>query len=120
MVANVGKEHLCPQHATTRDFPLLLQFPLSATAPMVWLPYTAIDQLLQALQESSTNHHNSVVGAADPEKKEKNWELGPGQGRSADSDAFPLAQLYQKLHAKLEDYQEKVSVATRDRLYRRN
>ncbi|OPJ74162.1 nuclear pore complex protein Nup160 [Patagioenas fasciata monilis] len=65
-----------------------IEFPLSATAPMVWLPYTAIDQLLQALQESSTNHHNSV--------------------------------LYQKLHAKLEDYQEKVSVATRDRLYRRN
>lgn len=41
-----------------------LQFPLSATAPMVWLPYTAIDQLLQALRESTTNHYNVVVGTA--------------------------------------------------------
>uniref|UniRef100_A0A8C3PTL4 Nucleoporin 160 n=1 Tax=Calidris pygmaea TaxID=425635 RepID=A0A8C3PTL4_9CHAR len=65
-----------------------IEFPLSATAPMVWLPYTAIDQLLQALRESTTNHHNVV--------------------------------LYQKLHEKMEDYQQKVSVATRDRLYRRN
>lgn len=39
-----------------------LQHPLSAMAPMVWLPYTAIDQLLQALQESTTNHYNVVVG----------------------------------------------------------
>ncbi|KAG7279003.1 hypothetical protein CRUP_001944 [Coryphaenoides rupestris] len=29
--------------------------PLSATAPLVWLPYTAIDQLLQALGESQIN-----------------------------------------------------------------
>lgn len=29
---------------------------------MVWLPYTAIDQLLQALQESTTNHYNVMVG----------------------------------------------------------
>ncbi|XP_009996786.1 PREDICTED: LOW QUALITY PROTEIN: nuclear pore complex protein Nup160, partial [Chaetura pelagica] len=65
-----------------------IEFPLSATAPMVWLPYTAIDQLLRALQESSTNHHNVV--------------------------------LYQKLQEKMEDYQQKVSVATRDRLYRRS
>ncbi|NXF41186.1 NU160 protein, partial [Nyctibius bracteatus] len=63
-----------------------IEFPLSATAPMVWLPYTAIDQLLQALRESTTNHHNVV--------------------------------LYQKLHDKMEDYQQKVSLATRDRLYR--
>lgn len=41
-----------------------LQFPLSATAPMVWLPYTAIDQLLQALRESSANPSNVLVGAA--------------------------------------------------------
>lgn len=31
---------------------------------MVWLPYTAIDQLLQALRESTTNHYNVVVGTA--------------------------------------------------------
>lgn len=36
------------------------------------------------------------------------------------TSALPLAQLYQKLHDKMEDYQQKVSVATRDRLYRRN
>ncbi|XP_072722022.1 nuclear pore complex protein Nup160 [Ciconia boyciana] len=65
-----------------------IEFPLSATAPMVWLPYTAIDQLLQALRESTTNHYNVV--------------------------------LYQKLCDKMEDYQQKVSVATRDRLYHCN
>uniref|UniRef100_A0A8C7EP28 Nucleoporin 160 n=1 Tax=Neovison vison TaxID=452646 RepID=A0A8C7EP28_NEOVI len=30
-----------------------IEFPLSATAPMVWLPYSSIDQLLQALGENS-------------------------------------------------------------------
>uniref|UniRef100_A0A8V0ZYF5 Nucleoporin 160 n=1 Tax=Gallus gallus TaxID=9031 RepID=A0A8V0ZYF5_CHICK len=64
-----------------------IEFPLSATAPMVWLPYTAIDQLLQALRESSANPSNVL--------------------------------LYQKLHDKMEDYHQKVSVATRDRLYLR-
>uniref|UniRef100_A0A8B9I8A2 Nucleoporin 160 n=1 Tax=Anser brachyrhynchus TaxID=132585 RepID=A0A8B9I8A2_9AVES len=63
-----------------------IEHPLSAMAPMVWLPYTAIDQLLQALQESTTNHYNVV--------------------------------LYQKLHDKLEDYHQKVSLASQDRLYR--
>lgn len=87
---------------------------------MVWLPYTAIDQLLQALQESSTNHHNSVVGAADPEIRKKIGNWVQDRAGVPISDALPLAQLYQKLHATLEDYQEKVSVATRDRLYRRN
>ncbi|NXH18801.1 NU160 protein, partial [Bucco capensis] len=38
-----------------------MEQPLSATAPMVWLPYTAIDQLLQALRESTTNHYSSVL-----------------------------------------------------------
>ncbi|KAJ3596705.1 hypothetical protein NHX12_003109, partial [Muraenolepis orangiensis] len=32
-----------------------IEMPLSATAPLVWLPYTAIDQLLQALGESQIN-----------------------------------------------------------------
>uniref|UniRef100_A0A672YNC0 Nucleoporin 160 n=1 Tax=Sphaeramia orbicularis TaxID=375764 RepID=A0A672YNC0_9TELE len=32
-----------------------IEKPLSATAPLVWLPYTAIDQLLQALNETQTN-----------------------------------------------------------------
>lgn len=31
---------------------------------MVWLPYTAIDQLLQALRESSANPNNTLVRAA--------------------------------------------------------
>ena len=45
-----------------------------------------------------------------------------GQGGSPRllTPALPLTQLYQKLHDKMEDYQQKVSVATRDRLYRRN
>ncbi|EMP27690.1 hypothetical protein UY3_15245 [Chelonia mydas] len=30
-------------------------------APMVWLPYSAIDQLLQALGENTTNHHSFVL-----------------------------------------------------------
>lgn len=33
---------------------------------------------------------------------------------------LPLSQLYQKLHEKLEDYHQKVSLASRDRLYRHN
>ncbi|XP_048644174.1 nuclear pore complex protein Nup160 [Marmota marmota marmota] len=37
------------------------QFPLSATAPMVWLPYSSIDQLLQALGENSANSHNIAL-----------------------------------------------------------
>uniref|UniRef100_A0A6Q2YMV0 Nucleoporin 160 n=1 Tax=Esox lucius TaxID=8010 RepID=A0A6Q2YMV0_ESOLU len=32
-----------------------IERPLSATAPLVWLPYTSIDQLLQALNETQTN-----------------------------------------------------------------
>ncbi|XP_062972887.1 nuclear pore complex protein Nup160 [Elgaria multicarinata webbii] len=65
-----------------------IEFPLSATTPIVWLPYSAIDQLLQALGESTTNYHNTV--------------------------------LYQKVHDKLEFYQNQVNKATRDLLYRRN
>jgi len=34
--------------------------------------------------------------------------------------SLPLAQLYQQLHDKMEDYQQKVSVATRDLLFRRS
>ncbi|XP_067406756.1 nuclear pore complex protein Nup160 isoform X2 [Emydura macquarii macquarii] len=65
-----------------------IERPLSAIAPMVWLPYSAIDQLLHALGKNTTNHHSIV--------------------------------LYQKVHDKLEDYQQKVDMATRDLLYRRN
>uniref|UniRef100_A0A8C6T4G5 Nucleoporin 160 n=1 Tax=Neogobius melanostomus TaxID=47308 RepID=A0A8C6T4G5_9GOBI len=32
-----------------------IEKPLSATGPLVWLPYTAIDQLLRALSETQTN-----------------------------------------------------------------
>lgn len=38
-----------------------IEFPLSATAPMVWLPYSSIDQLLQALGENSANSHNIIL-----------------------------------------------------------
>ncbi|XP_040836190.1 nuclear pore complex protein Nup160 [Ochotona curzoniae] len=38
-----------------------IEFPLSATAPMVWLPYSSIDQLLQALGENSANSHNMAL-----------------------------------------------------------
>nr|XP_034982154.1 nuclear pore complex protein Nup160 isoform X2 [Zootoca vivipara] len=65
-----------------------IEFPLSATTPIVWLPYSAIDQLLQVLKENATNRHNTV--------------------------------LYQKVHEKLEVYQNQVDKATRDLLYRRN
>lgn len=42
------------------------QFPLSATAPMVWLPYSSIDQLLQVLGENSANSHNIAVSQSFP------------------------------------------------------
>eukprot|EP00062_Callorhinchus_milii_P024732 gi/632984957/ref/XP_007909410.1/ PREDICTED: nuclear pore complex protein Nup160 isoform X1 [Callorhinchus milii] len=35
-----------------------IERPLSATAPLVWLPYTAIDQLLQALGDNQSNVGN--------------------------------------------------------------
>uniref|UniRef100_A0A8D0BX25 Nucleoporin 160 n=1 Tax=Salvator merianae TaxID=96440 RepID=A0A8D0BX25_SALMN len=38
-----------------------IEYPLSATTPLVWLPYSAIDQLLQVLGENTTNHHNTVL-----------------------------------------------------------
>ncbi|KPP68512.1 nuclear pore complex protein Nup160-like, partial [Scleropages formosus] len=36
-----------------------IERPLSATAPLVWLPYTSVDQLLQALNENQSNANNS-------------------------------------------------------------
>ncbi|RLV97195.1 hypothetical protein DV515_00011926 [Chloebia gouldiae] len=63
-----------------------IKVPLSPVSPTMWLPYTAIDQLLQALRESSASE-NSVV-------------------------------LYEKLNDRMEDYQQKVSVATMERLIR--
>lgn len=41
------------------------------------------------------------------------WEVGQG-GMHCDSS---LSQLYEKLNDKMEDYQQKVSVATMERLY---
>ncbi|XP_032138374.1 nuclear pore complex protein Nup160 [Sapajus apella] len=38
-----------------------IEFPLSATAPLVWLPYSSIDQLLHALGENSANSHNIAL-----------------------------------------------------------
>ncbi|XP_069479189.1 nuclear pore complex protein Nup160 [Ambystoma mexicanum] len=38
-----------------------IEHPLSGTAPIVWLPYSAIDHLLQALGENSANQQNIAV-----------------------------------------------------------
>ncbi|XP_065611600.1 nuclear pore complex protein Nup160 [Cyrtonyx montezumae] len=38
-----------------------IKFPLSATGPPVWLPYTAVDQLLQALRERSATHSYTLL-----------------------------------------------------------
>uniref|UniRef100_A0A674CRB0 Nucleoporin 160 n=1 Tax=Salmo trutta TaxID=8032 RepID=A0A674CRB0_SALTR len=37
-----------------------IERPLSATAPLVWLPYTSIDQLLQSLNETQTNMYKKL------------------------------------------------------------
>ncbi|KAF7707759.1 hypothetical protein HF521_018977 [Silurus meridionalis] len=37
-----------------------IEMPLSATAPLVWLPYTSIDQLLHNLRESQTPSNTQV------------------------------------------------------------
>nr|XP_014343546.1 PREDICTED: nuclear pore complex protein Nup160 [Latimeria chalumnae] len=38
-----------------------IEKPLSATAPLVWLPYSAIDQLLQALGENQISSHSTQL-----------------------------------------------------------
>ncbi|XP_069082566.1 nuclear pore complex protein Nup160 [Pleurodeles waltl] len=38
-----------------------IERPLSGASPMVWLPYSAIDHLLQALGENPSNQHNVAV-----------------------------------------------------------
>ncbi|KAM4874044.1 LOW QUALITY PROTEIN: nuclear pore complex protein Nup160-like [Thomomys bottae] len=38
-----------------------IEFPLSATAPLVWLTYSSIDQLLHAMGENSANTHNIAL-----------------------------------------------------------
>ncbi|KAL4622892.1 nuclear pore complex protein Nup160 [Arapaima gigas] len=38
-----------------------IERPLSATAPLVWLPYTSVDQLLHALNENQSNANNSKL-----------------------------------------------------------
>lgn len=38
-----------------------IERPLSGASPMVWLPYSAIDHLLQALSENPSNHHSVAV-----------------------------------------------------------
>ncbi|XP_063800728.1 nuclear pore complex protein Nup160 isoform X2 [Pseudophryne corroboree] len=35
-----------------------IELPLSAVSPLVWLPYSAIDHLLQALEENNNSQHN--------------------------------------------------------------
>ncbi|KAM9301868.1 nuclear pore complex protein Nup160 [Gastrophryne carolinensis] len=35
-----------------------IELPLSAVSPMVWLPYSSIDHLLQALEENCNSQHN--------------------------------------------------------------
>ncbi|XP_075044180.1 nuclear pore complex protein Nup160 [Mixophyes fleayi] len=35
-----------------------IELPLSAVSPLVWLPYSAIDHLLQALEENNNSRHN--------------------------------------------------------------
>ncbi|NXF12677.1 NU160 protein, partial [Smithornis capensis] len=88
-----------------------IEVPLSPTSPTMWLPYTAIDQLLQALRESSANENSVVVGAQSPNPAQ-GW--AGGCGIPADSC---LSQLYEKLNDRMEDYQQKVNVATMERLY---
>ncbi|XP_036390935.1 nuclear pore complex protein Nup160 [Megalops cyprinoides] len=38
-----------------------IERPLSATAPLVWIPYTSVDQLLQALNENQSNANNVIL-----------------------------------------------------------
>lgn len=82
----------------------------------MWLPYTAIDQLLQALRESSASENSVVVGTGLP-----NTGMGDRVGWMRGQGGIPhdscLSQLYEKLNDKMEDYQQKVSVATMERLY---
>ncbi|XP_061077666.1 nuclear pore complex protein Nup160 isoform X2 [Conger conger] len=40
-----------------------IERPLSATAPLVWLPYTSIDQLLQALNENQSDDNNANLNS---------------------------------------------------------
>ncbi|XP_035252589.1 nuclear pore complex protein Nup160 [Anguilla anguilla] len=45
-----------------------IERPLSATAPQVWLPYTSIDQLLQALSENQSDANNVTLHSKLQEK----------------------------------------------------
>ncbi|KAJ8344194.1 hypothetical protein SKAU_G00315230 [Synaphobranchus kaupii] len=40
-----------------------IERPLSATAPLVWLPYTSIDQLLQVLNENQSDANNANLNS---------------------------------------------------------
>lgn len=78
----------------------------------MWLPYTAIDQLLQALRESSASENSVVVGTEHP-----NTGMGGVVGQGGIPRDSCVSQLYEKLNDRMEDYQQKVSVATTERLY---
>uniref|UniRef100_A0A674CRI1 Nucleoporin 160 n=1 Tax=Salmo trutta TaxID=8032 RepID=A0A674CRI1_SALTR len=67
-----------------------IERPLSATAPLVWLPYTSIDQLLQSLKVNM--HHHAPHYLSSP------------------------SQMYKKLQDKLNDYHKLVDQTTRRRL----
>ncbi|XP_018598836.1 nuclear pore complex protein Nup160 [Scleropages formosus] len=52
-----------------------IERPLSATAPLVWLPYTSVDQLLQALNENQSNANNSKLYSLLQDKLKKYYML---------------------------------------------
>lgn len=95
------------QHALFQLVPLnrLFQRPLSATSSSVWLPYTSIDQLLQALSETQTNASVSL----------------PQSVTSSESSSltFSVFQTYNRLRDKLDDYHRLVEKTTQLRLVAR-
>ncbi|KAJ8402930.1 hypothetical protein AAFF_G00362440 [Aldrovandia affinis] len=52
-----------------------IERPLSATAPLVWLPYTSVDQLLQALNENQSNANNANLNSKLLDKLEEYHKL---------------------------------------------
>lgn len=66
------------------------------------------------------DHRNLCCACSCPSRRKVGRGCRTGWEPLSLMPALPLIQLYQKLHDKMEDYQQKVSVATRDHLYRRN
>ncbi|KAG9333464.1 hypothetical protein JZ751_011533 [Albula glossodonta] len=52
-----------------------IERPLSATAPLVWLPYTSVDQLMQALNENQSNANNASLNSKLQDKLEEYHRL---------------------------------------------